>query len=189
MVENSAGIPTTIAHLAAGEVELSQVLAELFSLIVAIRLQMTAHRLIPDTAQMLLDEYEALTEKLDAGSRLSPFVTSEDFLIQPVADRIDHVRPTIASELARNSVLRSEIIKDKDKGHSSNVVRITKEQANRSSIILEVVRGATGISIKDISAVVKQCGEKTIQRELNELIRQGLIRRVGERRWSLYEPI
>jgi len=56
------------------------------------------------------------------------------------------------------------------------------------SFILDLVRKRKSLSIKEIAAVIKDCSEKTIQRELAALISQGLVRKVGERRWSLYTP-
>jgi predicted HTH transcriptional regulator len=45
------------------------------------------------------------------------------------------------------------------------------------------------VSIKDIRTAITGCSEKTIQRELANLISQGLIKREGERRWSVYKPV
>ena len=42
------------------------------------------------------------------------------------------------------------------------------------------------VTIKDISAVMKDCSEKTIQRELIDSVQKGLLRKEGERRWSRY---
>ena len=64
-----------------------------------------------------------------------------------------------------------------------------KGQKDRMSLILEFIKSQKTPSIKDIAAKIKDCSEKTIQRELGVLIDQGLIRRVGERRWSHYEAI
>ncbi len=41
-------------------------------------------------------------------------------------------------------------------------------------------------SIKDIAESVKDCSEKTIQRELLELVAKGVLKKEGERRWSKY---
>jgi DeoR/GlpR family transcriptional regulator of sugar metabolism len=43
------------------------------------------------------------------------------------------------------------------------------------SLILDFVKKNNGVSIKEIAAVVRGCSEKTIQRELGNLIEQGLI--------------
>ena len=61
------------------------------------------------------------------------------------------------------------------------------ETNGRVSLILDHLRKHRNASIKDIAATVRGCSEKTIQRDLNDLIRQGLVRRVGSRRWSTYE--
>ncbi len=185
LVENAALVPSSIAHLAAGEMELPQVLAELFSLTVAIRLLSTSSILAKETARILVDEYEALAEKLDAGTRLSPFATSDDFLIQPMTQKADVPAASVATELLKKALTVGDSVKDISKGH----LKPTKDQEGRYSVILSFVQNHTGVSIKDISAIVKNCSEKTIQRELTQMIQQGLIRRVGERRWSLYEPI
>ena len=42
------------------------------------------------------------------------------------------------------------------------------------------------VTIKDISSVMKDCSEKTIQRELIDSVQKGLLRKEGERRWSRY---
>ena len=70
---------------------------------------------------------------------------------------------------------------------SSTVVPQTsggnKTRANR---IIEVLKDTEGAGIKDISLVISDCSEKTIQRELLSLIESGSVRREGERRWSRY---
>ena len=186
LVADASSIPAAIAHLAAGEIDLAQVLAELFSLMTSIRLLTTNNSITKDTGRILVGELEALAEKLDASTRLSPFVTSEDFLIPPMSERVTTPLPAVSNELVKKTLSGPEIIKDMRKGqpHPAN-----KEQQNRSIQILMFVRENKGVSIKDIAAVVKDCSEKTIQRELNVLISEGLVRRVGERRWSLYEAV
>ncbi len=52
--------------------------------------------------------------------------------------------------------------------------------------ILDFLKLNPSSSIKDIAGVVKNCSEKTIQRELAILIEQGLVQKVGERRWTVY---
>lgn len=57
---------------------------------------------------------------------------------------------------------------------------------NRQNIILNLLKKRKDLSIKDISAVIRDVSEKTIQRELVSLIDAGVISKVGERRWSKY---
>jgi hypothetical protein len=58
--------------------------------------------------------------------------------------------------------------------------------ADRRTRIIEVLRSVKEASIKDISEVIKDCSEKTIQRELNALINDNVVSRKGQRRWSKY---
>lgn len=60
------------------------------------------------------------------------------------------------------------------------------DRAERIKTVLEAKPQAT---VKDISEVITDVSEKTIQRELNSLIEKGQVLREGERRWSRYSVI
>lgn len=60
-----------------------------------------------------------------------------------------------------------------------------KRQSERRQEILRAL-SSTPVSIKDIAVNVAGCSEKTIQRELNSLVDEGRVKRVGEKRWSKY---
>lgn len=60
-----------------------------------------------------------------------------------------------------------------------------RKQSRRDQILTLFVKGVD-VSIKDIAARIKGCSEKTIQRELNALLYDGIIERIGEKRWSRY---
>ncbi len=47
----------------------------------------------------------------------------------------------------------------------------------------------SGVSIKDISKIFTNISEKTIQREITEMLLKGQIKKTGEKRWSRYYPI
>ncbi len=57
------------------------------------------------------------------------------------------------------------------------------DRRTRIKTILEAKKEAT---IKDISEIITDVSEKTIQRELNAMIDENLVKRQGERRWSKY---
>jgi DeoR/GlpR family transcriptional regulator of sugar metabolism len=63
-------------------------------------------------------------------------------------------------------------------------VKVKKTQ--RQGAILNVLKGQSNLTVKDFSRVIKDCSEKTIQRELIELVEKGIVKRDGERRWSRY---
>ncbi|MCF7815488.1 MAG: hypothetical protein K9M10_00210 [Candidatus Pacebacteria bacterium] len=56
----------------------------------------------------------------------------------------------------------------------------------RRERVLSVLKDKGEATIKDIVGVVTDCSEKTIQRELTSLIKDNVILREGERRWSKY---
>jgi hypothetical protein len=60
-----------------------------------------------------------------------------------------------------------------------------RKQSRREQILALFVKGVD-ISIKDISSRIRGCSEKTIQRELNALLEDNIIARIGEKRWSRY---
>ena len=57
------------------------------------------------------------------------------------------------------------------------------DRRERIKTVLEAKGEAT---IKDISEIITDVSEKTIQRELNSMIEDNLVKRQGERRWSKY---
>lgn len=72
-------------------------------------------------------------------------------------------------------------------GQSSvDVSPVEVKKDNRRTKILDLVSKRSGLTIKDFAEVIKDCSEKTIQRELVELVEQGVLVRQGERRWSTY---
>ena len=178
------GLPSTIAHFAAGEVDAPVLLADIFSLISAVRLAGVRGSISTENALILAQEYERLAEKLSTNMHLSPFVSADDFAV-PQFGQQDALRSLPASVLGvppPTSV--RQIVKD-NKGRDRLV---SQGQQERSSKILDFILVNKRVSIKDITAVVRNCSEKTVQRELTGLIQQGLIKKVGERRWSLYLP-
>jgi len=70
------------------------------------------------------------------------------------------------------------------KGHAKG--QVSDRTSGRREAILSVLRSKGPSYIKDISTVVTQVSEKTIQRELQALVDEGEIERTGERRWTQY---
>lgn len=60
-----------------------------------------------------------------------------------------------------------------------------RKSSRREQILALFVKGVD-VSIKDIASRIRGCSEKTIQRELNSLLYDNVIERIGEKRWSRY---
>jgi DNA-binding HxlR family transcriptional regulator len=92
----------------------------------------------------------------------------------------------------------TENISNNHKGHENkSVVKSNNNQyfqqdtnkiskKDRSESILELLNKQSNLSIKDFSRVIKDCSEKTIQRELTLLVQKGLVKKEGERRSTTY---
>ncbi|MEI6478857.1 MAG: hypothetical protein WCO18_01045, partial [bacterium] len=77
------------------------------------------------------------------------------------------------------------------KGHvqissSKNSKTEDDDKGHRRHKILSIIKQKKEVTIKDISSSIKDCSEKTIQRELNLLLAEKVIKKTGERRWSKY---
>jgi len=61
-----------------------------------------------------------------------------------------------------------------------------KDKSNRQEVIINLLKKNSELGIKDFTSSIKDCSEKTIQRELVLLVSKGLIKKAGEKRWSRY---
>lgn len=57
---------------------------------------------------------------------------------------------------------------------------------DRKEGIIAILKKDSNLTIKDFTKVIKNCSEKTIQRDLIVLVKKGIVKKVGERRWSTY---
>lgn len=90
---------------------------------------------------------------------------------------------TFEEEMERTSQPRPQ------REHTATPQALRTNQGSRQHAIKRIIEERDTVSIKDISEHIKDCSEKTIQRELNDMIEKGLIKREGERRWSQYSLI
>jgi predicted transcriptional regulator len=60
------------------------------------------------------------------------------------------------------------------------------QKNNRRNLILSALRNQPNLTIKDIAQSVPDCSIKTVQRELVDMVKVGLVKKEGDRRWSKY---
>ncbi|MDD5050898.1 MAG: hypothetical protein PHV93_04170 [Candidatus Pacebacteria bacterium] len=67
-------------------------------------------------------------------------------------------------------------------------IQRTAPALDRKEMILKAFRDRKegSLTIKDIGEVIKNCSEKTIQRQLIDMVKNGVLEKHGERRWSSY---
>lgn len=63
---------------------------------------------------------------------------------------------------------------------------VSVKKNSRQSIIINLLKRKKEVMIKDITPLVNGCSEKTVQRELLAMVQAGVLKKVGEKRWSKY---
>ncbi len=138
--------------------------------------------IIAHEAHILLQEVAAYEEPrlfLDEGLTLADIAKST-----AKKDSIQSSAPTIMPK--RNT----RVAPNGSKGHIKDTENVEDIHIkDRSEAILSVIKNKGSASIKDISTLIRNVSEKTIQRELISLIEAGIVLKKGERRWSVYSIV
>jgi hypothetical protein len=98
----------------------------------------------------------------------------------------DSLKGHRAISLGHKDIIEKMSYKASPQERVSRSSRIDERHGRRKDLILELLKKKTRLTIKDISEVITNCSEKTIQRELLDLVRQNVLKKEGERRWSAY---
>lgn len=61
-----------------------------------------------------------------------------------------------------------------------------RKQSRKDKIVEILQKNKGSVTVKDISQVISDCSEKTLQRELIFLVKTGVLKKEGQRRWSTY---
>lgn len=90
----------------------------------------------------------------------------------------------------KNTEVRGLLIKDKktDTINPDGIKRHNRKET-RKNMIYDFILKHKNSSIKDIVPNIKGCSEKTVQREIMDLIKEGKVKKEGERRWSKYSVL
>lgn len=130
--------------------------------------------------------------KQEFSNLLSVFSTTQN---QPKEQSYDNLTKTFFEVTDNRSAVSDRHVSI---SHPAHVVIKDKEnlsdrdgfkRSNRQNIILGLLKKKKELTIKDIALVIKDCSEKTIQRELISFIEAGVLKRTGERRWSKYSLV
>ncbi len=131
--------------------------------------------------------------------------TNHDILVQELT-RLEHgfenpllslleasnPAPVIPSRSLLEPITR-EVVKDiipplptEEKAPLREFGAVSVKKNSRQSIIIGLLKRKKEIMIKDVSPLISGCSEKTIQRELSEMVAAGILRKMGEKRWTRY---
>ncbi len=95
----------------------------------------------------------------------------------------DTLKSSQSMSFTNNVLKRSKTASDYKKikqERDEKIIQVIKDKVNTKE-------GKDGATIKDISNAITSCSEKTIQRELLDLISKGQIKKIGAKRWSRYQ--
>lgn len=183
---------------------LSSILLELVSLL---RLGATAGLISEANAQVLVDEYLKILGRLAAPSVQGIVLSQDELLAEPMTgdpDSLKQDRPLLPSSIddlfsaedpSKRMAQRRETFKGHPQRKATSPIRKSHQLegkagsagvSDRSQRIVAIVKDKGVVSIGDVSAIITDCSEKTIQRELLSLVAQGVLKKEGERRWSTY---
>lgn len=126
-------------------------------------------------ATIMIHELESLllfVEKESKGNLLPGYILSDSFF-------------------SDEKVIKKDVSSGKGHDPQSRTNTIASQNSegkavSRKDSILAILRTNSNLTIKDFAKVIKDCSEKTIQRELIALVKSGVVKRDGERRWSTY---
>ena len=127
--------------------------------------------------QNLISE-ELIFDKLPSHKEGNISSQSDNLLLKDKNSYSPSHNTTLGSQDIKNNVLNDYDLKD------FGAVSVKKNK--RQSVIISVLKRKKEIVIKDIYPLISGCSEKTIQRELSGMVDAGILKRVGEKRWSKY---
>lgn len=141
----------------------------------------------------------AKTARLLSEMNVDIILRETHILLEEIAGYEDpHVSLDESPTLARLSKVSTNVREKKDASRTTvpisnvsprtaiNVSNPVKDKSGREEAILSFIQSKGPSYIKDISTVIKDISEKTIQRELQALIAKGQLKKTGERRWTVY---
>ena len=87
------------------------------------------------------------------------------------------------------NVLNKNVVKEEQKKESASKATGLGIKIARRNDVLNIVKAKGQVSVKDILLMLKDVSEKTVQRELFSLVKEGVLKKEGEKRWSVYKLV
>jgi hypothetical protein len=141
---------------------------------------------------VLSEKFFASAEKLPPASSVNNEIDVKDKIAdepkreEPKKDDSTVLRAGYLPQVAPESVLKSERSKDQT---LKQFGAVSVKKNSRQSIIINLLKRKKEIMIKDVSPLISGCSEKTIQRELSAMVAAGILKKIGEKRWSRYSLV
>lgn len=99
----------------------------------------------------------------------------------------DNIYRTNLKDIKRTSKGQDNVLYKNEMSFTNPESKYNKaNKSERREKILKIIKDKNNVSIKDITTEFDSVSSKTIQRELNSMIKDGVIKKKGDRRWSIY---
>ena len=173
-----------------------------------VRIGSIAHHISPMNADIIEAELGKVIGVLsDAAQQFaateSSFIASPVKVAQPVVSSdllkeksFDETLQRLVSKRHQNDIKttligQNDTIKDSTqiKTTFQNDIQIKPKKIDRKQEILQAIKGSQPSTLNDLRRLIKDCSEKTLQRELAALIAMGLVRKEGNKRWTTYKVV
>ncbi|MBU1046782.1 hypothetical protein KKH36_03325 [Patescibacteria group bacterium] len=171
---------------------------QIFEILSFLELASATNLISEDNHEVLKREFDLLlslikNNSIKINNQLSPYLGGDYFKVKDKSLRPKEIEDVL------NSV--KDINEDKGqfkyKGHNvfdskktkTDKITNNEKKISRRDKIIEILSKGQKLTIKDISKTISDCSEKTIQRELQSMLKDKLLNKEGERRWSRYSLI
>lgn len=144
---------------------------------------------------MLIDSLQGLhLETIGSGA----LVLSEDFFNVPAPTSSQPAPANFpVASMFQNNIQAAPRVSSKGQYRTPSTVKDKQipsapkdnQKDSRHEKILQLLKAGKPLGIKDFAREIKDCSEKTIQRELLAMVENGVLKKTGERRWSLYSLV
>lgn len=125
-----------------------------------------------------------LDEKMLEVKRGEENLISNGHLYEGVLNNKTSIKDTYSNIYKKtNNIMSNRNVLNKSNPH----IDYKKVKLERVEKIISIIKDKKDATIKDISSKLTDVSEKTIQRELNDLIEKGQIKKIGKKRWSRYQ--
>ncbi len=158
---------------------------ELLALSSVLSIARTGGLLSPMNADLIAREAQLLLQEV-AGYEEPRLFLEEAPTLAELARSSQRVSGAALRHGAQTPANMAQSTPVQDKGHDKGQSASTPVRGGRREAILSVLSTKGPSYIKDISLVIREVSEKTIQRELAQLVADGQVTRSGERRWTTY---
>lgn len=102
---------------------------------------------------------------------------------QEVTETKEELSEPKTTEHLKDKITENQLV---EKTALKNYGAVSVKKNTRQSIIIAVLKRKREVMIKDVAPLINGCSEKTIQRELLNMVHSGVIKKIGEKRWSRY---